>query len=204
MDPLPVSLLVSALGGAVAALFLRSIFRLIGKVWSERKPLAEYGCADSTKKRPALLVHGRGKRIDDPLSTNKRAWEHTPQAAEEDRVHTIYGPHVNDFGKPGYYRVSFRIYGSGFSNDATPVIILDVIQRPIFLRDNMIVVGQRIVRSKELVPKYKGFDVYCYAAGSGTYEYRCQVIPESFDPKEHVLRFDVIQVYNHIPTWEVF
>lgn len=209
MNSVPASLLISALGGAVAALFLRALLRFTTKLLAERNPLAVYGCADSPRRRPGILVgiisHGKGQRVDDECAMNGRAWEHTREPAEADRMHTIYGPYVNDFGKPGFYRVSFRIYGEGFLADESPVVILDVIQRPVFMTDeNLVLLGQRIVRAKELTGKYRRFDVYCYVAGSGTHEYRCLVIPEAFDRNNHILRFDVIQVYRHVPSWDIF
>jgi hypothetical protein len=209
MDSIPLPILVSALGGAVAALFLRAFFKFISKLLVELKPLAAYGCADSPSKRPGILIgivsHGKGRKVDDKRAINKRAWEHSLDPAEANRMHTIYGPYVNDFGKPGFYKVRFRIYGEGFSDDESPVVILDVIQRPVFMKDDdLVLLGQRVVRAKDLSPKYKGFDVYCYVAGSGTYEYRCLVIAESFEPDKHRLRFDVIRVYNHVPGWDIF
>ena len=207
MDLMWMPLIISAFGGAIAALFLRALLRLVRKWGTEWKPLAVYGCADSTWKQPGLLTQGRGYPAEDATVKNRKVWMHTPDAYGEGLVHTIYGPYVNDFGKPGYYRVCFRIYGSGFfENDTTPIIILDVIERPIFMRDEIVVLGQRLVRAKDLAegePRYKKYNVYCYAAGSGTYEYRCQVT-EAFDPKRHILRFDVIEVYAHVPAWEIF
>lgn len=202
------ALIASALGGAVAALFFRSLLRLAGKIWAERSPVAQYGCADTSAIRPhiftGLLLHGKGRSVDDPRALKRRAWEHSSDNAEGDGEHTVYGPYVNDFGKPGFYRVSFLVYGSGFSDEDLPVVILDVIQRPFFMRDDtLIVLGQRVIRARELKSEYTSFDVYCYAAGSGTHEYRCLVIAEYFNPERHTLRFDTIQVHRHIPAWEI-
>lgn len=197
------ALIVSALAGAVGALLLRSLLRLIGKLWSERKPLAVYDCADDTR-RPGGIWHGSGRRVHvDPLATNKRSWEHTPQDTGTGKPHAIYGPYVNDFGRPAYYKVSFRIYGDGFGGSEDPVVVLDVIQRPIFLGHELVVVGQRVIRGKELTNEYREFEVFCYAGGSGTYEYRCLVHSEAFDEQKHTVRFDTIKVYLHVPAWEV-
>lgn len=203
------SLIVSALGGAIAALLLRALFRFIRKLISESKPLGIYYCADVPNERPHILVgilsHGKGKKVSDKLASNNFAWEHSIQPAESDMMHTIYGPYVNDFGKPGFYKVRFRIYGEGFSINDDSVLILDIIQRPIFMNDeNLILLGQRVIKSKELSNKYKYYDVYCYVTGSGTFEYRALVISDVFNSNRHILRFDVIKVYNHIPTWEIF
>lgn len=193
----------------MAALFLRSFFKFLSKRAAERKPLAIYDCADVISKPegkpnwPGTLTHGKGRCVGDLDATNKRAWKYTPEIAEEALEHTIYGPYVNDFGKPGFYKISFRIRGEGFANSEQPIAILDVIQRPQFQVQNIVVLGQRVVRSKELSSEYKDFDVYCYAAGSGTYEYRCYVIPESFEQRICTLLFDNIRIYIHIPTWEL-
>jgi hypothetical protein len=140
----------------------------------------------------------------DPLATHKSSWEHTLQNTGTNAPHTIYGPYVNDFGRPAYYRVSFRIYGAGFGGSEDPVIVIDVIQRPLFLGKDLVVLGQRVIRGKDLTNKYRDFDVFCYAAGSGTYEYRCLVHREAYDEKRHTVRFDTIRVYLHVPAWEIF
>lgn len=203
-----IAIAIPALGGALAALVLRSLFRLIGKLWSGSHPVAEYSCADQSKVELSVLVgllrHGKGYSVDDTRTRRRRVWEHSTQDAETNRIHTVYGPYVNDFGRPGFYRVSFRIYGSGFSDDGEPVLVLDILQRPAFLRDDALaILGQRVVRAQELKPEYVDFDVYCYAAGSGTHEYRCLVIPEAFKSEQHTLRFDTIRVYRYVPAWEV-
>lgn len=121
MSPTSLALLLSALGGALGALLFRSLLRFAGKVWAERKPLAVYDCADDTH-RPGGFWHGSGTRVPvDPIATNGRSWEHAPQTTGSDHPHSIYGPHVNDFGKPGYYRVTFRVYGAGFTGMEEPV-----------------------------------------------------------------------------------
>lgn len=209
MNPSVISLVISALGGAIAALLLRALFRLIRKLISESKPLSIYYCAEDPIIKPIILVglllHGKGKKVNDKLACNKVAWEHSTEPAGANMMHTIYGPYVNDFGKPGFYKVRFSIYGKGFSNDEDPILILDIIQRPTFMNDeNLILLGQRVVKSKELSNKYKYYDVYCYVTGSGTFEYRVLVISEAFDQAKHTLRFDVIKVYNHVPSWEIF
>jgi hypothetical protein len=203
MSSSSLALIVSALGGALGALLLRSLLRLAGKLWAAHKPLATYDCADDTR-RPGGIWHGRGRRVPvDPLATNKRSWEHSSQHTGTKHVHTIYGPYVNDFGRPAYYRVSFRIYGDGFGGSEDPVVVLDVIQRPLFLGHELVVMGQRVIRGKELSNEYREFEVYCYAGGSGTYEYRCLVHSEVFDEHRHTLRFDAIGVYIHVPAWEI-
>lgn len=187
----------------MGALLFRSLLRFAGKVWAERKPIAAYDCADDTQ-RPGGLWHGSGNRVAvDPIATSRRSWEHAPQTAGSDHPHSIYGPHVNDFGKPGYYRVTFRIYGSGFTGIEEPVIIADIIQRPMFLGKDLVMLSQRVIRGKELSNEYRDFDVFCYASGTGTYEYRCLVHSEAFDQEKHTIRFDCIKVFVHIPVWEI-
>ena len=79
--------------------------RLIGKLWAERKPLTTYDCADHTQREGGIW-HGHGVRVPlDPLATHKSSWEHTLQNTGTNAPHTIYGPYVNDFGRPAYYRV---------------------------------------------------------------------------------------------------
>lgn len=151
-----------------------------------------------------ILVTALRGAVKDEHATNGLSWEHTSEPVEGEGIHTICGPYVNDFGKPGFYKVRFRICGVGFQHHETPVVVLDIIHRPAFLReDNLVLLGQRVVRDKELSPKYKDFDIYCYVAGIGNYEYRCLVISDSHIQGKQ-LRFDTIKVYVHVPTSELF
>ena len=196
-------LVISALGGAVGALLLRSIIKLIGASWARWSPLAVHDCTNPSTG-PGDIHHGWGHRVDDPNAANKQAWEHTTQQLVPGREHTIYGPYVNDFGRPGFYRVRFRIYGSGFQRTNKAVVMLDVIQSRFGTHRDLQIIGQRTIREKDLAARYQKFDVYCYAPGTSVYEYRCSVVSSAFNSAKHTLRFDTVKVYLHIPLWEVF
>jgi hypothetical protein len=198
------SLITYSLGGAVGALLIRSAFRSVGALWAYCRPLATYECANPVVG-PGNMHHGWGRRVDEPLlPRTKQAWEHTSTQLVPNREHTIYGPYTNDFGRPGYYRVRFRVFGSGFPPTNDPIVCLDVVQAPFADDRQLRIIGQRIIRAKELSPKYRGFDVYCYAAGTSVYEYRCSVVPGVFRDAACTLRFDRIRVYVHLPLWDIF
>lgn len=197
------TLFFTALSGAVAALLLRILAKLVGKYWSSRKPIAEYDCSVDVSDPQALgLWHGRGERVADDAATTGFAWKHTTVNLRQ-VWHTIYGPYVNDFGRPGYVRVRFRISGAGFEKTSEAVISLDVNQ---ILHDDPpqhITVGQSAVRARDLRREYQCFDVICYTSGIGVYEYRAHVLDSAFDSRRHRLYFDVIKVYRHFPLWDL-
>jgi hypothetical protein len=210
VNSIPLTEFVSALGGAVAALCLRGAIRLLGNVWSRFRPLATYSCAGAAVPQRAdltgILLHGRGKRVVDRRALHGIAWAHTPDATSAGHPHTVFGPYVNDFPRPGFYIVRFRVYGEGYARgDNTPVVILDVLQRPEFLNDErLVVLGQHVVTAEALSRgRYGWFEVYCYASASGNHEYRCLVIPEAVK-EHHTLRFDTISVHSYVPLREVF
>lgn len=204
--------LATALGGAVAALFLRSFFRLVRKIWIGCVPFATYDCGEPTEG-PGFLKRGPGKRVTDPSASHDQAWEY--QAQPNKPPHSIYGPYHNDLGKPGFYKVRFRISGTHFEPTSDPVISLDVIQIGFSRQDDRIKIGQRFVRSKQLRPnlikrhlrfmsRYKSFDLILYAAGHGKYEYRAKVLEPYHSSRDYQIRFDSVRVYRHLPGWELF
>jgi hypothetical protein len=195
--------ILPAFSGAVAALLLRSLLKLIGKYWSSRKPIVEYDCATDVSSPEAVGIwHGRGERVADDRTQSGFAWMHSSRKIRE-LWHTIYGPYVNDLGRPGYMRVRFRISGAGFDESRTGVIVLDVNQ---ILHDDPprhITLGQRVVCARDLKREYQWFDVICYTSGVGVYEYRAHVMESVFDDKRHRLLFDVVRVFRHFPAWEL-
>jgi len=202
---------VAALSGAVAALFLRSVLKLLGKLWAAVRPLAFYDCAEEA--RVGTLVAKNGRRVEDNGATNGQAWEH--HFEENGPPHTLYGPYLNDFGRPGYYKVKVKIFGVGFDKSRDPVIELDVVQIGYAYKEQRIVIGQKIVRAKDLkaswvskvlpwCSRYRKFSIICFAAGGGAYEYRAKVHKEFFNERQHTIRFDTVGVYFHVPGWEIF
>jgi hypothetical protein len=196
-------LLLSAVGGGVGALILRSTIKAVGAFGARSRPIASYDCSDSGE-RPGDIRHGFGHRMDnDSEAMNEKSWEHTPIVIDHKGEHTIYGPYLNDFGRAGSYRVKFTIRGTGFSDTSDPVIGLDVVQSRFGTQHDMIIIGQRIVRACELSRCYRPFNVYCYAGGTSVYEYRAHVFPQYFNEKLNTIRFDSITVYRHFPIWDV-
>lgn len=197
--------LILVIGGAMGALVLRSAAKLAVKLRAERKPVAEYHCSDENVG-PGGLSHGWGKKISDRSASNGSAWSSGEnQVGPLRREHTIYGPYTNDFGKPGYYKVTFRVRcltDLSPSNDS--IVVLDVVRAPFSLEKGMVLIGQRVIRARELKRVYKYFNVYCYYAGGGIYEYRSSVNAKELLKTANSVLFDTIKVYRHFPTWDIF
>jgi len=196
-------LLISALGGALGALILRSTLKVAGAVRARLTPLAVHPCATSGAK-PGEFDHCWGHEVDDKASTTGRAWEHDwnriPPCPPHEPMgqHTIYGPYVNDFGKPGFYRISFRLCGMNFPKTHESVLALDVVQASFGTERVLRLLGQRIVKANELSGSYRYFDIVCYASGTDVYEYRCAVFPNSDAVTSSArLRLDCVKVYSH-------
>jgi hypothetical protein len=196
------------LSGALGALLIRSGIKLAIKLLAERKPLAEYDCGNENTG-PGCLRKSWGKRISDPKATNNQAWTYSNDRIEPRREHTIYGPYTNDFGKPGSYKVIFRIRCLNhfdWSSKSPPspndtVIVLDVVQTPFSKQQGMVMTGQRMIRAQELKPTYKNFVVNCYYAGGGIYEYRCSVMRDKLPKSDNTFLFDNIKVYRQLSAW---
>jgi hypothetical protein len=202
-------LLISALGGALGALILRSIVKFIGFLSYRWRPLAIYDCAVQEPTKVGELRHSWGDQKDDEYSTNRKAWEYSPVGTASCRTHilgehTIYGPYLNDFGKPGFYRVRFRIRGINAPKSNDPVIALDVVKSPFGDDRTLILLGQRIIKANELFGHYQNFDIVCHAPGTGVYEYRCTVFPNMIKIEECKIRFDCIKIYSHPSIWDIF
>jgi hypothetical protein len=197
-----ISVLIPALAGAVAALALRSLLKLIGKQWASMVPIAKYICVEDSVK-PGYFQHGWGTATTDEQRGGKSVWSYTKVQIDR-KEHTLYGPYVNDFGRPGFFRVRFRLSGHGFNKRSEEsVVVLDVIQAPFDLQRDHVVIGQRIIRSKELSPRYKNFDIICYTSGVGVYEYRASVVREVFNEAENKIYFDNVRVYRYFPLWDI-
>lgn len=202
------------IAGAVGALIvwlLGWLRRLGAKLLARFWPVAEYRC-DEDRGLPGRLKHSWGQSVDDSCAEKDRAWEHTAKhVGGPEGNATIYGPYTNDFAKPGYYKVVFGVYGSGFDGSEEPVVLLQVTQTLVTYDSGrqetvnwfQMPIGQRIVKAKELKPEYKKFDVLCYASGPNTYEYRAFVYPMFHDSKKHTVRFDTIRVCRFVPGMEL-
>ena len=196
------SFLIPALAGAVGALALRSLLKLVGKQWASIVPVASYFCVKDSVK-PGYFRHGWGEPTSDKHHRAKLVWSYTPRQIEQ-REHTLFGPYVNDFGRPGFFRVRFKLSGHGFDKRSDePIVVADVIQAPFDRQRDHLVIGQRVIRSYELSSKYKNFDILCYTSGAGVYEYRASVVRENFDETLNKIYFDSVQVYRHFPLWDV-
>jgi hypothetical protein len=201
------ALVITALGGALGALILRSTLKLMGALIARRTKLAVYDCATSEPSKPGNLRHTWGCQVPDSSCRNGKAWEYNSTRIERigERVtgeHTIYGPYLNDFGRPGFYRVRFRILGKDIPKTDDVVIALDVVQARFGTEQVLRLLGQRVIRARALSGSYQSFDIICYASGTGVYEYRCTVFPEAVAPTKCTIRFDTVTVYSHPPIWE--
>jgi hypothetical protein len=197
-------LLISALGGALGALILRSLLKTLGAVWARLRPLAVHQCATSGT-RPGEFDHCWGREVEDKASMNGKAWEHDANKVarhpphEPMGQHTVFGPYVNDFGRPGFYRIAFSIRGMNIpksNNDA--LIALDVVQSSFGTERTLRLLGQRIVKANELSRSYRHFAIICYASGTDVYEYRCAILPNPDAVTANIgIRFDCVKVYSH-------
>lgn len=110
---------------------------------------------------------------------------------------------------PGFYRVRFRIRGDGLprkdersKDEDERIIVLDVVQSRFGTDAVLRLLGQKVVRAREIRNSYRYFDIECYAAGTGVYEYRCAVLNEAKALKGGKIHFDNIKVYSNPPIWE--
>ena len=198
--------LIAVVGGGVVALALRSTTKLIANWVSSRHPIAEYPCAENgTDDDPAAVRHAWGSEVADADATEGRAWAYSfDRPYGRGREHVVYGPYTNDFGRPGHFRVSFRIAGYGFGpHDRDPMVILDVLQAPFDQQRNHLVLGQLRLRGSDLTPQYKTFSIACYSTGVGVYEYRARVVDRRFSPERHRIHFDIIRVFPRFPLFDV-
>ena len=200
--------ILTALGGALGALILRSMLKLIGTLLTRCNPLAIYNCASPEPAKLGELRHTWGYQIRDSKSSNGYAWEYSSnyierQGEQVTDEHTIYGPYLNDFGKPGFYRVRFRICGIGFPKTDEPIVSLDIVQSRFGTEKILRLLGQRLIKARDFSGRYQYFDIICHASGTGVYEYRCSVLPESVNSKDCKVRFDNIKIYLHPPIWEI-
>lgn len=208
-DTQKLALLISALGGAVGALILRSALRLAGIVYARSRALAVFDCANSEPSKPGELRHTWGCQVPDRESTNGKAWEFKPIRIERalgEQItgeHAIYGPYVNNFGKPGFYRVRFRIRGIDLPQTDERIIVLDVVQAGFGTETDLRLLGQKMLMARDLSPSYQYFDVVCFASGTGVYEYRCAVFTDAAALRGSRILFDNIKVYSHPPIWDI-
>ena len=204
------NLLISALGGALGALILRSALKLVGAVWARMTPLAIHQYATSGAG-PGEFDHCWGHQVDDKASTNGKPWEHDWNRIDSKPPHraigehTLYGPYVNDFGKPGCYRVTFRLCGTHVHKSNEGVIALDAVQASFGTEKILRLLGQRIIKANELFGSYQQFDIVCYISGTDVYEYRCAVFrnADALASSARTIRFDCVKVYSHPPIWEI-
>jgi len=204
----------SAFVGALAVLILRSLLKLVGDLLARLKPRANYDCA-VPGTQTGELRHCLGHVVDDKESTSGKAWQHDwirTDPTSPSWEHTIYGPYVNDFGKPGCYRVVFRICGKNFPKTPEPVLSLDVVEASFGTVNTLRLLGQRIIRANELTGSYQNFEIVCYAPGTNVYEYRCAVIRnklteippnEGNTPLSPPILFDCVKVYSYRSIWEI-
>jgi hypothetical protein len=203
MSPLTdLSFLIPAVAGAVGALALRSLLKLVGKQWASVVPVAKYPCVKDSVK-PGYFRHGWGEPTTDKDKRGKKVWSYTSVQMRQ-WEHTLFGPYVNDFGRPGFFRVRFKLSGHGFDKRSDePIVVIDVIQAPFDQQRDHLVIGQRVIRSSELSPQYKDFDILCYTSGTGVYEYRASVVRDNFNEAHNKIYFDNVRVYRHFPLWDV-
>ena len=197
-------LLVTAFAAAIGALVLRSALKLVGNYFSSLRALAKYDCAhDGADDDSAAMRHGWGRAVRDVSATNETAWEYTLERPRDRCAElALYGPYVNDFGRPGFYRIRFRISGAGFNPTDQVVVVLDILQTPFDLERHQLIVGQRAIHASELTERYRSFDLVCHTSGFGIFEYRARVARGAVNPETQCLRFDVVRVYRHLPLWD--
>jgi hypothetical protein len=194
------NLLPAVVGGCVA-LLLRASLKFALTARATRKKRRSYQCAvPSVPGEPAAIQHGWGSAACD-LKSKREVWayngvQHVLDHEGQDRrfEHTLFGPYTNDFGRPGYFRVRFRIRGGGFGGGHRPLIFLDVQQAPYGRTNDYFLLAQSVVTPKMLTGQFQTFDVECFSSGTGVFEYRARVVAGEFRPLEHEIVFDSITV----------
>lgn len=209
MPSLPtLQLLLAALSGAAGALVIRIVLRLYLRFRESKNPLAIYYCGERSPT-PGGLDHGWGQVSKSKGPSGRITWLYTEEPTDKvhPREHTLFGPYVNDLGRPGYYRVAFSICAKTFSPDSdNSVLLLDVVQAPFGGTTTYVLHGQRLIREGELARsqgKYLPFYVEFYAPGTGVYEYRARVFGGNVSSDQSI-EFDTIKVFRNPPLWEVF
>jgi hypothetical protein len=196
-------LFLAALAGAVGALVLRTLLKVVSNYASSVRPLATYECAEiGSEQDPMKLWHAFGERVVDDKADRGVAWAHNPTKIGKGD-HTVFGPYTNDLGRPGYLRATFRMSGAGFGKGDEPVVVLDVVQVPYDLQDARVILKQHVVRARDLRPTYRTFEIICYTSGVGVHEYRARVIEKAFNTRLHRVHLDNVRVYRHFPFWEL-
>lgn len=199
--------LLLVISGAVGTLLLRSGAKLAVKLDADTRPLKKYYCSDkNVVPNPGRLSQGRGDKVSDRAASKRYAWAHgSNQVGPSPREHTIYGPYTNDFGNPGFYKVSFRLRClKDLPSSDDPIVVLDVVRSPFSEEHGMALLGQRVISARELKMEYKRFNVYCHYVGGGIYEYRCSVVSNNLLKDGNTVLFDTIKVYRHFRIWDVF
>ncbi len=184
------------------------MLKLIGIIYFRFTPISEYYCSEGEPIRPGQLRHTWGFRVTDIYSASKYAWQYSKNKIERPGEtitgeHTIYGPYINDFGKPGYYRIQFRLRAIGIPKDNEPIISLDVVQARFGTEAVLRLLGQKIIKGKELSEQYKKYNIICFASGTGVYEYRCAVMGIVNTIENSKILFESIKVYSHPSVWEI-
>jgi hypothetical protein len=112
--------------GAIGAMGVRIIFRAIQYYIVNRRTRAKYFCFEDAE---GTMRHSVGEAVNDQDAEEHNAWLHTLNHINEG-FHTLYGPYNNDFGRPGYYKVIFRIKGTGFTSmgASKPAVRLEVVE----------------------------------------------------------------------------
>ncbi|GEM_PF-3952211 len=195
--------------GAVGALLLRSLLKLF-YIWKfGRSLIHQYDCYESGTIK-GKLRHSFGHEVSDAdaNAASKKAWEWSDiKVKDSEGDCTIYGPYVNDFGKPGNYKVIFRIKGNNIANDAEICLRLDVMMnesvfdpvRAQQFRGQTTIVERSVMRREIFshIDKYKEYELEFYIPGHGEYEYRCTVVKDAIEGA--TLRFDTVQVRKNMP-----
>jgi hypothetical protein len=203
--------LVTGVVGALIVIIFGWLRRLASKLLAKCFPIATYRCAEEGGQQ-GNLKHSWGQAIDDPMARSGRVWQHTSaHIGDPSGSRTIYGPYTNDFGKPGYYKVGFSVYGAGFEQSDELAVLLEVTQTLVAydpasrttVNYFQMPIGQKLIRSRDLKPKYQEFSVVCYASGGNMYEYRVFVYPSYHASQSHRIRFDTVCVYRFVPGMEL-
>src|SRR5438128_10382130 len=123
-------LVIAVIGGAIA-LLLRAAAKYTATALAARKRRRTYLCnIPSIPGEPAAVQHGWGSAGCD-RHTRREVWAYNSVQHRLDHEgkgrqfeHTLFGPYTNDFGRPGYFGVTFRLCGRGFRAGDRPLLIL--------------------------------------------------------------------------------
>ena len=198
-----------ALLGAMVLVVIKFLIYLRNLIISRFRPIAKYYCFTASEE-PGIMQHKCGHRGNAEDTDEGKAWILDSNDIPHPTV--LYGPYVNDFGRPGDYQVAFRIKGENFEGDNAEILRIEVAEvKEIYDEEigktvnyTQIPIGQTTIRRRDIKSgKWRNYCVNCYSSGAGKYEYRAYIYKGNFNPSIHRLSFEKIVVRRKVPPFTI-